>query len=415
MEETKKLKKYASLFLASSLVVGALAGCSGGSGGSTGGSSGSDQGTSTEGGDASSGSSEVIKIGANLELTGAVASYGSSIAIGAELAIEEINAAGGIDGKQIEFIKVDNKSENAEATSAAIRLATQEKVDVMIGPATSGNVLATVQIANDNKIPLVTASGTAPNLTENADGSINEYIFRTCFIDPFQGIVAANFATEELGVKNVAIYADNASDYAKGLAASFKSQIEANGGTVVAEEAYVAKDTDFKSTLTLIKSKNPEFIFIPGYYEEVGLIVKQARELGIDVPLMGADGWDSPKLVELAGGDALNNTFITNHYSSEDPDPKIQDFVKAFNEKHGEAPNGFHALGYDTVYFIKDAIERAGSVDSEAIKDALASTKNIELVSGTFSVDEKHNAVKSATILEYVDGKQTFKTKIDPQ
>ena len=415
MEERKKLKKYASLFLASSLVVGDLAGCSGGSGGSSGGSSSGDQGTSTEGSGASGGSSgEVIKIGANLELTGNVASYGSSIAQGAELAIEEINKAGGIDGKQIELIKVDNKSENAEATAAALRLATQEEVDVMIGPATSGNVLATVEIANKNKIPLVTASGTAPNLTENADGSINEYIFRTCFIDPFQGVVAANFATEELGVKNVAIYADNASDYAKGLAAAFKEQIEANGGTVVAEEAYVAKDTDFKSTLTLIKSKNPEFIFIPGYYEEVGLIVKQARELGIDVPLMGADGWDSPKLVELAGGAALNNTFITNHYSSEDPDPKIQDFVTAFNEKYGEAPNAFHALGYDTVYFIKDAIERAGSLDGEAIKDALAATTNIELVSGTFSVDEKHNAVKSATILEYVDGNQTFKTKIDP-
>lgn len=409
MVESKKTKTFASLFLASSLVVGALAGCSGGSGGDQGDSSSSDNGSSSNGGD-----SDVIKIGANLELTGAVASYGSSIAQGAELAIEEINNNGGINGKKIEFVKVDNKSENAEATSAAIRLATQEKVNVMIGPATSGNVLATVQIANDNKIPLVTASGTAPNVTENADGSINEYVFRTCFIDPFQGVIAANFATNELGVKNVAIFADNSSDYAKGLAAAFKEQIEANGGQVVAEAAYVAKDTDFKSTLTTLKSKNPEFIFIPRYYEEVGLIVKQARELGIDVPLMGADGWDSPKLVELAGAENLNNSFIINHYSSEDPDPKIQDFVKAFNDKYGESPNAFHALGYDTVYFIKDAIERAGSVDGAAIKDALAATKNISLVSGTVSVDEKHNAVKSATILEYVDGTQTFKTKIEP-
>ncbi|MEJ9279744.1 ABC transporter substrate-binding protein [Ureibacillus thermosphaericus] len=409
MVESKKTKRFASLFLASSLVVGALAGCSGGSGGDQGDSSSSDNGSSSNGGD-----SDVIKIGANLELTGAVASYGSSIAQGAELAIEAINNNGGINGKKIEFVKVDNKSENAEATSAAIRLATQEKVNVMIGPATSGNVLATVQIANDNKIPLVTASGTAPNVTENADGSINEYVFRTCFIDPFQGVIAANFATNELGVKNVAIFADNSSDYAKGLAAAFKEQIEANGGQVVAEAAYVAKDTDFKSTLTTLKSKNPEFIFIPGYYEEVGLIVKQARELGIDVPLMGADGWDSPKLVELAGAENLNNSFIINHYSSEDPDPKIQDFVKAFNDKYGESPNAFHALGYDTVYFIKDAIERAGSVDGAAIKDALAATKNISLVSGTVSVDEKHNAVKSATILEYVDGTQTFKTKIEP-
>lgn len=413
MEESKKLKKYASLFLATSLVAGALAGCSGGSENNQ--SSEGNQSTSTDSGASSSASdSDVIKIGANLELTGIVASYGSSIKQGAELAIEEINASGGINGKQIEFIPVDNKSENQEAASAAIRLATQEKVDVMIGPATSGNVLATVQIANQNQIPLITASGTAPNVTENEDGSINEFVFRTCFIDPFQGSIAANFATEELGVKNVAIYADNASDYAKGLAAAFKEQIEKNGGKVVAEVAYVAKDTDFKSTLTTIKSQNPEFIFIPGYYEEVGLIVKQARELGIDVPLMGADGWDSPKLLDLAGAENLNNTFITNHYSSEDPDPKIQEFVTAFNNKYKESPNAFHALGYDTVYFIKDAIERSGALDGVAIKDALASTKDIQLVTGTFSVDEKHNAVKSATILEYVDGKQVFKTKIDP-
>lgn len=401
MAKKKSLKRFASLFLATTLVAGALAGC---------GETSTDEGGSSSG----NGDSDIIKIGMNLEITGNVASYGSSIAAGAELAIEEINENGGIDGRKIEFVKVDNKSQNDESVTAAYRLATQEKVDVMIAPATSGNVLATVQIANENKIPTVTASGTAPNLTENADGSINEYIFRTCFIDPFQGVVAANFATEELGVKNVAIYADNASDYAKGLAASFKKQVEKNGGKVVAEEAYVAKETDFKSTLTLIKSKNPEFIFIPGYYEEVGLIVKQARELGINVPLMGADGWDSPKLVELAGAKALNNTFITNHYSSEDPDDRIQDFVKVFKDKYKESPNSFHALGYDTVYFIKDAVERAGSLGGEKIKDALASTENLELVTGTFSVDEKHNAVKSATVLEYVDGKQVFKTKVEP-
>ena len=239
MKQKFSLKRFASVFLASTLIVGVLAACSS-----------NQQGASTETGSEGSSNagetSEVIKIGANLELSGAVAVYGSSIGDGAQLAVDEINAAGGIDGKQIDFIKVDNKSENSEATAAAIRLATQEKVHAMIGPAVSGNVIATAQIANQNKIPMVTAAGTAPNVTENADGSINEYVFRTCFIDPFQGIVAANFATDELGVKNVAIFADNASDYAKGLAASFKEQVEANGGTVVLEEAYIAKDTDFK-------------------------------------------------------------------------------------------------------------------------------------------------------------------------
>ena len=400
-----KMKKFGSIFLASTLLAGVLAGC--GSDDSDDSSSGSSDGGSTSG--------ETIKIGGNLELSGAVASYGSSINDGAKLAIEEINAAGGIGGKQIEYITVDNKSDNAEAATAAIRLAEQEKVVAMIAPATSGNTVATVQVAEQYKVPIVTASGTAETVTVNEKGEVNEYAFRTCFIDPFQGIVAANFATEELKAKKVAIYADNSSDYAKGLAAAFKAQVEENGGEVVIEEAYVADDVDFKSTLTNIKGKNPDFVFIPGYYEEVGLIVKQAREIGIDAPLMGADGWDSPTLVELAGGDALNNTFITNHYSSGDPDQKIKDFVKAFEAKYSSQPNAFHALGYDTVYYLKDAIERAGDeVTGEKIQKALAETKDLSLITGTFTVDEKHNPVKSATVLEFVDGEQVFKTKVNP-
>src|SRR5690606_19335487 len=357
MTNHKKTKKYGSLFMATALLTGVLAGC------------GDDTSSSSGSGGSSNAAGDTIKIGANLELSGAVASYGSSINDGAKLAIEEINAAGGIDGKQLEYIPVDNKSETAEATSAAMKLAEQEKVVAMLAPATSGNSVATVQIAAKHKVPMVTASGTAPNVTVNDDGSINEYAFRTCFIDPFQGTVAANFASNELQAKNVAIFADNASDYAKGLAASFKETVSSNGGTVVAEEAYVAKDVDFKSQLTNIKGKNPDFIFIPGYYEEVGIIVKQARELGITVPLMGADGWDSPELIELAGNDALNNTFITNHYSSEDPDSKIQDFVKAFNDEYSKSPNAFHALGYDSIYFIVDAIKRVdGDITGEAIQ-----------------------------------------------
>lgn len=403
--EHLKMKKFGSLFLASTLLAGVLAGC--GSDDSSNSSSGSSDGGSTSG--------ETIKIGGNLELSGAAASYGSSINDGAKLAIEEINAAGGIGGKQIEYIPVDNKSENAEAVTAAIRLAEQEKVVAMLAPATSGNTVATVQIAEQYKVPIVTASGTAETVTVNEKGDVNEFAFRTCFIDPFQGIVAANFATEELKAKKVAIYADSSSDYAKGLAKSFKEQIEANGGEVVIEEAYVADDVDFKSTLTNIKGENPDFVFIPGYYEEVGLIVKQAREIGIEAPLMGADGWDSPTLVDLAGGDALNNTFITNHYSSGDPDEKIQDFVKAFSDEYGSQPNAFHALGYDTVYYLADAIKRAGDeVTGEAIQKALAETKDLSLITGTFTVDEKHNPVKSATVLEFVDGEQVFKTKVNP-
>ena len=391
-----KMSKVAKVALVSTLVTGLLAGC--GAGGE---------------GDASGG--ETIKLGLNLELSGPVASYGQSEAEGIELAIEEINANGGIDGKQIKPIKVDNKSDGAEATSAAIKLTSQDSVTAIIGAATSGNTVAQVQIANDNKTVLLSPSGTSPTVTVGEDGSVNEYAFRTSYIDPFQGTVAANFAAGTLKVKKAAIFADNASDYAKGLASSFIKDFEAAGGEIVAEEAYVAKDTDFRSTLTRIKGTNPEFIFIPGYYEEVGLIIKQAREMGITVPLMGADGWDSPKLVELAGAEALNNTFITNHYSSEDPDKKIQEFVANFSEKYdGKSPDAFNALGYDSVYLLKDAIERAGSTDSEKIKDALAETTDLSLVTGVYSVDENHHPIKSATILEYEDGKQVFETKVNP-
>ncbi|MEN0663844.1 ABC transporter substrate-binding protein [Caldifermentibacillus hisashii] len=392
------------ILVASTLFAGVLAGCSGGHN-SSGGNSG--------GGDAKG---DTIKIGANLELSGEVASYGQSISEGMELAIEEINASGGVDGKKIKVVKVDNKSDNAEAASAATRLTSQENVLAIIGAATSGNTIAQAQIANDTKTILLSPSGTAPNVTENEDGSINEYVFRTSYIDPFQGTVAANFAAKELGVKTAAIYSDSASDYAKGLAAAFKETFQKAGGKIVAEESYVAGDTDFRSTLTRIKSANPEFVFIPGYYEEVGLIVKQARESGVTVPLMGADGWDSPTLVDLAGKDALNNTFITNHYSAQDPDTKIQEFVTKFKEKYKDkSPDAFNALGYDSVYLLVDAIKRAGSLDREAVKDALAETKDISLVTGVVTIDKKHNPIKSATILEYVDGEQKFKVKVDPE
>nr|WP_035944915.1 ABC transporter substrate-binding protein [Kurthia huakuii] len=398
--KNNNLKKYGALIVSSALLLGTLTAC------------GAKDESSNSG--ASSGG-DTIKVGLNLELSGNVASYGTGIAKGAELAIKEINDAGGIDGKKIETVKIDNKSENSEATSAAMKLATQEKVVAQIGSATSGNTVAAVQVANQNKMPIISPSGTSPTVTVNDDGSVNEYAFRTCFIDPFQGKIAANFASNDLKAKNVAIFSDSSSDYAKGLAEAFKKQIEANGGKVVAEESYVAKDTDFKSTLTRLKSKNPDFIYVPGYYEEVGLIVKQARAIGIEAPMMGGDGWDSPKIVELAGADALNNTYFTNHYSAEDPDEKIQKFVKAFKAANDDkSPDAFNALGYDSVYWLKDAIERAGSTKGEDIQKALADTKDLSLVTGTFSVDKEHNTIKSATVLEFKDGKQVFKTKVEP-
>ncbi|MFJ7927769.1 ABC transporter substrate-binding protein [Peribacillus sp. NPDC096622] len=394
-----KKKKLAGVFLSLSLVAGALAGCSG------------DSKTSSSGG-GSSKSGDTIKIGANLELSGGTASFGQSAADGLKLAIDEINKEG-IDGKKLEIIKVDNKSDAAEATSGSIKLVSQDKVVAVVGSATSTNTLAQVQVAQDNKVPLLTPTATNPDITNKA-GKLNDYVFRTCFIDPFQGTVAANFASDEIGAKTAAIYVDSASDYSKGLAAAFKEAFTAKGGKIVAEEAYVTKDTDFRSTLTRIKSAKPEFVFLPGYYEEVGLILKQAREDGIDLPFMGGDGWDSPKVVEIAGADALKNTYITNHYSPEDEDAKIQDFVAAFEKEYDKTPDAFAALGYDTGYYLADAIKRSGDASPEKIRQALEDVKDLQLVSGTLNLDENHDPIKSATILEYVDGKQTFKTKINP-
>ncbi|KQU17121.1 ethanolamine utilization protein EutJ [Bacillus sp. Leaf13] len=394
-----KKKKLAGVFLSLSLVAGALAGCN------------SDSKTSSSSGGSST-SGDTIKIGANLELSGGTASFGQSAADGLKLAIEEINKEG-IDGKKLKIIKVDNKSDAAEATSGSIKLVSQDKVVAVVGSATSTNTLAQVQVAQDNKVPLLTPTATNPDITNKA-GKLNDYVFRTCFIDPFQGTVAANFASDDIGAKTAAIYVDSASDYSKGLAAAFKEAFTANGGKIVAEEAYVTKDTDFRATLTRIKSAKPEFVFLPGYYEEVGLILKQAREDGIDLPFMGGDGWDSPKVVEIAGAEALKNTFITNHYSPEDEDAKIQDFVAAYKKKYKKTPDAFAALGYDTGYYLADAIKRSGDASPEKIRQALEDVKDLQLVSGTLNLDENHDPIKSATILEYVDGKQTFKTKINP-
>lgn len=377
------------------LTAGVMAGCS--SQGNGGGSTGS-----------------TIKVGVNLELSGPVASYGQSLADGLELGVKEINKKG-INGQKIELVKVDNKSDASEATNAAIKLISQNKVAAIVGPATSTNTLAEVQVATDNKVPVITPSGTSPDITVK-NGKVQDYVFRTCFIDPFQGTVAANFAVNNLKLKKAATLIDSSSDYSKGLAASFKQSLTKNGGSVVSEEAYVAKDTDFHATLTRIKAANPDFIYLPGYYEEAGLIVKQAREVGINQPIIGGDGWDSPKLVALAGAKALNNTYSTNHYSSKDNDPKVQAFVKAFKAAHnGKSPDTFNALGYDTAYLLADAIKRAGSADPQKIQKALASTSNLTLVTGNLKLDKNHNPIKSAVVLEYKDGQTQFKTKVNPQ
>ena len=357
--------------------------------------------------------SQEIKIGGNFELTGGIANFGVQTVNGIKLAIKEANEKGGVNGKKITFVTADNKSEAAEAANAITKLITQDKAVVILGPVSSSNVLATVQIAQDNKIPLLTATATNPNVTAE-NGKVKPYVFRACFIDPFQGKVMSDFATKTLNAKTAAIYVDNSSDYSKGLAEVFEKTFTAAGGKIVAKEAFLQKDQDFKATLTKIKAANPETIFIPAYYEEVSKIIKQARELGISVPLLGTDGWDDPKLADIAGAAALNNTFFSNHYSAQDKDPNIVKFVEAYKKEYNQEPSALAALGYDAGLMLVDALKRANSTDPQKIREALEQTKNLQVSTGIISLDEFHNPVKSAVVIEMKDGKQFFKEKINP-
>ena len=359
--------------------------------------------------------SNEIKIGANLEMTGNTATFGQSATNGAKLAIKQVNAKGGVLGKKITLVVADNKSDTAEAANAMQKLATQDKVIASIAPIASSSVMAAAQVNESAKILGISPTASNPNVTVDPEtGKVRDYLFRATFIDPFQGAVMANFAKNTLKAQKAAVYIENSSDYAKGLGKFFKETFVQNGGNIVSDEAYLAKDTDFKATLTKIKASNPDVIFVPGYYQEVGMIVKQAREIGITVPILGADGWDSAKLPEIAGAEALNNTFFSNHYSPDDNSPEIKNFVEAYKAEYGQVPDAFAALSYDATMMIIEAIKRAGVEDSVKVKDELAKTKDYQGVSGSITLDEKHNAVKGVVIIEMKNGIQAFKAKIKP-
>lgn len=358
--------------------------------------------------------SKEIKIGGDFEMTGGIANFGKQTVNGIQLAIKEANAAGGVLGKQITFVLADNKSEPSEATNAATKLITQDKVSLILGPVASSNVLATLQVGQDNKVAILTPTGTNAKITVDESGKVKPYAFRSCFIDPFQGNVMANFAAKTLKAKTAVIYIDSSSDYSKGLSDSFEAAFVKSGGTIIGKEAFLQKDQDFKSTLTKIKVMNADTIFIPAYYEEVGKIVKQARELGITSPLIGTDGWDDPKVVEIAGADAINNTYFSNHYSAQDTDPRIQKFVAAYKAEYGQEPSALAALGYDAALMTIDAIKRANSGDPAKVRDALEQTKDLQVVTGIITLDASHNPIKSGVVIEMKDGKQTFKEKINP-
>lgn len=355
-----------------------------------------------------------IKLGVVSEMTGANATYGNSIVNGIQLAVKEQNAKGGLLNKQIEIVVADDKSEPAEAANAMSKLINQDNVKAVMGIFPSSNAIAAANVSESSKIPFLAIGATNPKVTVNDDGTVKPHTFRVCFIDPFQGTVGANFVYNELGAKTAAIYIDNSSDYAKGLAAAFKDAYTAAGGTVIDEESYLQKDTDFKSVLTKIKAAAPDVVYVPGYYEEVGKIIKQARELGINIPFVGGDGWDSPKLAEIAGSEALNNTYFTNHYSVDSSDESSKAFVENYNKEYGQNPDACAVLGYDGANLMIETIAKAGVYDAAKITGILAGTKDFNAVTGKTSLNETHDAVKSAVILEYKDGKQTYRATVNP-
>lgn len=359
--------------------------------------------------------SDKIRIGLNYELTGNTATYGTNLKDGVLLAFEEINAAGGVLGKELETVVIDNKSDATESANVSTRLATRENVVALLGPATSGNTKAAIPAAMQNKIPLISASATADDVTLDANGNVKEYAFKTCFNDSFQGVMMAQFAYNDLGLRKAAVLADTTSDYAQGLSKSFQETFKELGGEILSVEAYAAGDTDFKAVLTNLKGENPELLYVPGYYEEVGLIIRQARELGLNVPILGGDGYESPKLFELAGKDALNDIYYSSHYSPMDDSEQVLKFKENFRKKFNKEPDAFNALGYDLGYLVADALERAGEANPEKLKVALEETDGFAGITGTLTIDESHNPIKSVTIIKIVDGEPTFLMKLDPE
>ncbi|MEQ1664065.1 MAG: ABC transporter substrate-binding protein [Bdellovibrionales bacterium] len=350
----------------------------------------------------------LILVGEVGSMTGSEATFGSSTHKGIELAVEEINNNGGIKGKKIKIISLDDQGKPEEAATAVTKLITQDKVSAILGEVASSRSIAMAPIAQQYKIPMITPSSTNPKVTQ-----IGDYIFRVCFIDPFQGFVMARFAYDTLKLKKVAILRDVKNDYSVGLADVFTTSFKKMGGTIVDDKSYSAGDIDFKSQLTAIRTKKPEAIYVPGYYTEVGLIGRQASELGIKVPLMGGDGWDSPKLKEI-GGEYMNGSYFSNHYSFEDKSPNVQKFIASYKKVHNEIPDGLAAMGYDAAKVLAAAMESAPDLTPVSIRDAIARTKDFQGVTGNITIDEFRNATKSAVVLKVEAGDFKYQTTIKP-
>ena len=350
-----------------------------------------------------------IKIGLHYELTGAVADYGNAELKGSELAIKQANEAGG----NYEAVIYDNKSDTTESVTLAAQLA-NDGVAGVVGPATSGASAATYQIMNDAKVTVISPSATAIDQTLNPNnGEVYDYVFRICFEDSYQGAAMAQYAVDTLGKSKAIIYADNASDYAKGLADAFSAQFVKLGGAIVATDYYSAGDTDFNSVLTKFKGMDFDVLYIPGYYNEAGLIIKQAREMGIDCEIVGPDGFDSETLIDLAGASHLNKVYYTTAYTTVGASDALQAFIDAYKAEYNEEPGMFAALAYDSTNLLIEAIEKAGSTDSEAVRAAVE-TIEFDGVTGSFSFDDTHTPIKSVLVVTLIDGVQGDAVSVSP-
>jgi branched-chain amino acid transport system substrate-binding protein len=352
---------------------------------------------------------EPIKIGEYASLTGKEAGFGQTSHHGLILALEEINAAGGVLGRPLELAYEDNQTKSGESATAVKKLISRDKVVAIIGEVSSGRSLEAAPIAQAAKIPMIAPAATNPKVTQTGN-----YIFRVCFIDPFQGTVMAKFAKEDLKARKVAILSSVSNAYSLGLAKFFKETFIAGGGQIGTEKNFSEGDKDFRAQLTAVKAAGVDAVFVPGYYTESALIVRQARDLGLTMPFFGGDGWEDEQLLKI-GGDALNGCYYSTHFSAENSDPVVAKFVEKYKARwNGEIPGAFSALGYDAVYVLADAIKRAGTTDGPKLRDALAATKDFPSVSGATTIDKERNASKAATIIALRDGKARFHKTVAP-
>lgn len=354
-----------------------------------------------------------VKLGTVFAITGAVSAYGTPQENAITMAVEEINADGGVlDGKEIELVNYDYTSVDTEAAQLATRLATQDNVDAILGSDTSGSSKTALQSSTQHGVPTLSPSASADGYTVASDGNVEEWGWRVAFPDSYQGGALAQFAEQELDAKKVAILMDNSSDYSIGLVEFFE---ETFTGEVVVKENFTAGQTDFNATLTSLNKRDFDVLLVTGYYEEGGPIVRQAREMGLDQPILAPDGFGNQALVDLAGPENLNDVYYTTQFTALNDNELINEFVQSYTDRFGSEPDMFAAMAYDAAYVMRDAIERAGSENRQAINDALAETENFEGVTGTFSYDEMHNPSKSVTILELQNGEEVDTYIVDPE